>query len=137
MPRDTIEVEFRPDGDKPCGGGGGELLWTAIGILATALAVVVIINLLPLLLPLLALAAVLAAFSTWKAGHRREVWRKHGWPVPAVGARTYVSYLAAWFFGLLAIVPLFFVLMGGFVLVLAAVGVIIIVSIVVGLFKLN
>ncbi len=107
MTREPILVDFKPDREQQAP-EGDDIMWSVLGALALVLVAALIVTLIPLLLPVLLVAAVLAAFSTQRAARRNQRLRKLGWPAPHVSVKNYLGYLATWFFGLLALVPLFF-----------------------------
>ena len=110
MSKEILRVDFQPDDRHPSRTPArDDFFWSVIGALAIVAAVVVFVKLLPFMLAVLAASAVLAAISTWKSARRREIWRRHGWPAAPVGVKTYLGFLAAWFLGLLAVVPLFLI----------------------------
>jgi len=126
-----IRVDFTPQEPLRRKRGWG---WTILGIVVFIGLVILALSLVHVLLPLLGAAAALAAISTWRLAKRRagqqELLQR---PVPGVTVKTYVAYLAAWFFGILALVPL---LVFGFfaaMIVLAIVAVVAIVLLVMAL----
>ncbi|MHC4712925.1 MAG: hypothetical protein ACYTAN_06595 [Planctomycetota bacterium] len=107
MGKEVIQVDFKPDGEHRAP-EGDDIMWSVLGALGLLVVAALIVTLMPLLLPVLLVAAVLAAFSTRRAAQRNHHLRKLGWPAHRVGVKNYLGYLATWFFGLLALVPLFF-----------------------------
>lgn len=137
MAKDVLQVDFEPD-DRGAQEGRRtvhEVVWTVLGVLALLVLLALAVELLPFFALVLAVAAVLAALSTWKAARRRRVLMQHGWPASRVEAKTYFAYLAGWFIGLLVFVPLLFFGAVVAVAVLAFVGVVLIIGLVAGLFR--
>ena len=134
MGKKVVQIDFVPDGQPPQR-ADDDIIWSVIGALVLILAIVIFVKLLPFLLVVLALAAILAAISTWRSAHRRGLWRRLGWPTPRVGVKTYLSFLAAWFVGLLVLVPLILLGAVAAVVVLAVIGVILAVALVVSLLR--
>lgn len=134
MEREPLEVDFVPDGQrkKP---EGDDIMWSVLGALVLVLVIAVVIHLAPLLLAVLAVAAGLAVLSTWQSARRNERLRRLGWPHRRVGVQTYVSHLASWFLGLLAIVPL--VVLGALAAVIGVViiGAVAMVALIASLFR--
>ncbi len=139
MAKEVLHVDFRPDREPSGGPGwrGQDILWTVLAVLGLLLLVAIAVELLPFLLVVLAVAAVLAGLSTWKAGRRQRILAQHGWPASPVDVRTYLAYLAGWFVGLLVIVPLLFFGALVAVVILAFVGVILIVGLIAGLLRMD
>jgi len=139
MAKDVLQVDFEPDDRGPQGARWtlSDVVWTIFGALAFLVLVVLAVRLLPFLLVVLAVAAVLAGLSTWKAARRRRILMQYGWPASRVEARTYFAYLAGWFIGLLVFVPLLFFGAVVAVAVLAFVGVVLIVGLIAGLFRIH
>ena len=136
MEKEPLQVDFRPD-EAQTPAAGGDILWLVIGAVAVVLAVAVFIQLIPFLLPVLVVAAVLAALSTWRAAKRSQVWRRRGWPARRVGVRSFLGYTAAWFVGLLVVVPIVFLGTIAAAAALVVLGVIAAVALLAGLFKLD
>lgn len=136
MEKEPLQVDFHPD-EAQTPAGGGDVLWLVIGAAAAALAVAVFIPLIPFLLPVLAVAAALAALSTWRAAKRAEVWRRLGGPRRRVGVRSFLGYTAAWFVGLLVLVPLVFLGTIAAAAALVVLGVVAAVALLAGLFRLD
>jgi hypothetical protein len=128
-----IQVDFTPQ-EPPRRKRGWA--WTIVGVVVFIGLLLLALSLVHALLPLLGIAAVLATISTWRLSRRRAAQRElFQRPIPGVSVRTYVFYLAAWFFGIIALVPL---LLFGFVaamIVLAIVAVVAIVLLVMALFN--
>ena len=136
MDKDVIHVDFTPDGHQRHS-DDNDIIWSVIAALALVAGVVLFIELAPFMLAVLAVSAVLAGFSTWRVTRRRNAWRRLGWPAPRLSVKTYLGYLAAWFIGLLAIVPLAVFSIVIATIVLAFVGFIIVIAFLASLFKPN
>ncbi len=96
---------FVPDGTPGPRRSRG-LLWMLVEVALIILAAALIIELMPLLLSLLGVAAVLAAVTTWRSARRRRfLLERFGRDFGPVTPRTYLAHLTAWFIGLLAFVP--------------------------------
>jgi len=135
MARDVLQVDFRPDGTEPK--ADNDIIWSVIGALAIVAAVAIFIHILPFLVAVLVVAAILAGFSTWRTGKQRRLWHQLGWPTERVGVKTYLGFLAAWFVGLLAVVPLLFLGIAVAVVVLILVGIILIVALLASLLRID
>jgi hypothetical protein len=134
MTNDTLRVDFTPDGPgrrDPA----ADVFWSVAAAICLVTAVALFVRLAPYLLLIPALALVLATLSTWRAAKRRQRWTRLGWPAPPIGVRTFLGFLAAWFFGLFAIVPLIFLGAVAFVVVICIVGVILVAAFLAALFK--
>lgn len=137
MPNERLNIDFVPDRRPQTPPWYHDVLWMIAVLAFLAAAIVVFIRTLPFLCAVLAVAAVLAGLSTWKAARRRRSLRRIGWPGAPVGAKTYFGFLAAWFIGLLAIVPLVFLGAAFAMGVLVIVGVAFIIAILTSLFRLD
>lgn len=139
MAKDVLQVDFEPDDRGPRGARRtlSDVVWTILAVLAFLLLVALAVRLVPFLLLVLAVAAVLAGLSTWKAARRRRILMQYGWPASRVEAKTYFAYLAGWFIGLLVLAPLLFFGAVVAVAVLAFVGVVLIIGLVAGLFRIH
>jgi len=108
MPDEIVHVEATRVEEAP---SRPRLLWRAALVVVLLGAIGLAVWLFKSLVLPLVVAALFAAASTAKAQRRRSAWRARGGRVESVGVTTYVRFLAAWFFGILALLP-FAVLLG-------------------------
>jgi hypothetical protein len=123
----TVEERRRPS-----------VFWRIFWLVALISAIALFIWLLPWLWVLLVAAIVLAALSTAKLARRRALWETHfGKSAETVGVMTFIRFLAAWFFGILALVPFALLLIAAGVIGIAILFVIAILALVASLFSVE